>query len=190
MIPSTSSHLALIILTYNLERDLRIALLRQKRIVWNYNYQKYHKVKAKTQKAILDNGIDKPITLKTFGFFERVFRNKKMSDGSYERKAKGLMAYKKEPKYKFKDNLYVLVSPFTYSAGSELSNMLYTNKLGTFIGQETGGGYYGNTSGYESIPFGRGVIPHHTVIPTFEQYNTGVNASLDYALQLINDRKK
>ena len=41
------------------------------------NYQKYTKVRAKTQKAILDNGIDKPIKLRTFGLFERIFVNKK-----------------------------------------------------------------------------------------------------------------
>ncbi len=32
------------------------------------DYKKYLKVRAKTQKAILDNGVDKPITLKTLNF--------------------------------------------------------------------------------------------------------------------------
>lgn len=182
------------------------------------NYQKYIKVKAKTQKAILDNGIDKPITLKTFGFFERIFFNKKMKDGSYLRRpnvGEGLMAYKKEPKYKYKGNLYVLISPVTYSASSELSNMLFTNKHGTFIGQETGGGYYGNTSGYsqelilphskiiikipalqfmmnvdDTIPFGRGVIPHHSITPSFEQYANRVHASYEFALKLIANQQQ
>ena len=87
--------------------------------------------------------------------------------------------------------------------------MLYTNKIGTFIGQETGGGYYGNTSGYSEtfvlphskieieipalkfemkvndlIPFGKGVIPHHKVIPTFEQLLKGHNAALSFSLKL------
>ncbi|MEL7124246.1 MAG: S41 family peptidase, partial [Bacteroidota bacterium] len=123
-------------------------------LVYSYlgeNYQKYLKVKANRQSVVLDNGIDEPIKLKTFGFFERAFGNKKMKDGSYERKENigfGLKAYKKEPKYKFDGKLYVLISPVTYSGGSELCNMLHTNDLATFIGQETGGGYYGNTSGY------------------------------------------
>jgi C-terminal processing protease CtpA/Prc len=186
-------------------------------IVYSYlgqNYQKYHKVRAKTQEAVLDNGVDKPITLKTFGFLEKTFYNNKMQDGSYERKANrghGLMAYKDEPKYKFSGNLYVLISPITYSGASELSNMLYTNKLGTFIGQETGGAYCGNTSGYgkeltlphskiiidipalqfvmnvdDSIPVGRGVIPHYTVYPSFEQYVNRVNVPLEFALELID----
>ena len=65
------------------------------------NYQKYTKVRVKTQKAILDNGVDKPIKLKVFGILERIFTNNKMKDGSLERKTSfglGLMAYKKTPK--------------------------------------------------------------------------------------------
>ncbi len=181
------------------------------------NYQKYKKVRAKTQKAILDNGIDKPITLKAFGFWERIFTNKKMKDGSLARKegiGRGLMAYKREPDYKFSGKTYVIISPITYSGGSEFSNMMYTNDLATFVGQETGGGYWGNTSGYSQelvlpnskieigipalqfvmnvepkLPFGRGVIPHYEVVPTFEQYINGENASLTYILeQLENDK--
>lgn len=189
-------------------------------LVYSYlgqNYQKYSSVRAKAQKVILDNGVDKAIRLKTFGFFERFFFNRKRSDGSYARKENvgyGLMAYRKEPEYKFEGELYVLISPITYSAGSELANMLYTNDLGVFVGEETGGGYYGNTSGYskkltlphskitvyipslhfamnvkESIPFGRGVIPHYEVIPTFEEYINKENAALKFALGLIQKRQ-
>lgn len=181
------------------------------------NYQKYKKVKVKTQKAFLDNGSDKPIKLKAFGFFERVFTNKKMKDGTLERKQTpwvGLKAYKKEPDYKFSGETYVLISPITYSGASEYSNMMYSQGLATFVGQETGGGYLGNTSGYlkdvelphskivievptiqfvmnvePKLPFGRGVIPHHEVIPTFEQYINGENASLNFVLEQLENGK-
>ena len=179
------------------------------------NYQKYRKVRVKAQKAVLDNGTDKPITLKAFGFFERLFLNKKMEDGSLERRegiGKGLMAYKKEPEYKFRGQTHVLISPVTYSGGSEFSNMMYSQGLATFVGQETGGGYYGNTSGYgralvlpnsgikvsvpalqfvmnvkPKLPFGRGVIPHYEVIPTFEAYINGENAYLNYVLERLEN---
>lgn len=178
------------------------------------NYQKYSKVRAKTQKVILNNGIDKPIKLKAFGLLERIFLNKKMNDGSLERKNNiglGLMAYKKAPKNKFKGNVYVIVSPITYSGGSEFTNMMYSKGLATFIGQETGGGYYGNTSGYSQnltlpnskitieipalqfvmnvepkLPFGSGVKPHYVIIPTINQYINRENVNLEYALKLIN----
>ena len=181
------------------------------------NYQKYLKVRAKTQIAVLDNGIDEPIKLKTFGILERIFSNKKMPDGSLERKTSfglGLMAYKKNQKNKFKGKIYVIISPVTYSGGSEFSNMMYSQGLATFIGQETGGGYLGNTSGYSrnltlpnskitieipalqfvmnvepKLPFGSGVKPHYQVIPKVNQYTNNENVCLEYALKLINEKK-
>ena len=177
------------------------------------NYQKYLKVRAKTQKAILDNGVDKPIVLKTFGWLEKTFYNSKKDDGSYERKPNagfGLMAYKNEPQHRFKGKVFVIISPITYSGGSEFSNMMYSQGLATFVGEETGGGYFGNTSGYgqlltlpnskiaidipalqfmmnvaPKLPFGSGVKPHHKVIPTIEQYINKENVGLDYILKLI-----
>lgn len=179
------------------------------------NYQKYNKVRAKTQKAILDNGVDKPIKLKTFGLLERIFTTNKMSDGSLERRnnsiGPGLMAYKNEPKYKFKGNkIYVIIGPITYSGGSEFANMVYSQGLATFVGQETGGSYYGNTSGYsqelilphskieidipalqfkmnvkDKIPFGRGVIPDHEIIPTIERYKNREKVALNYILNKL-----
>lgn len=181
------------------------------------NYQKYKKVRVKSQKAILDNGVDKAITLKAYGFLERIFTTKKMEDGSLERKeglGSGLMAYKKEPENKFSGKTYVIIGPVTYSGGSEFSNMMYTNDLAIFVGQETGGGYIGNTSGYREnltlpnskvlikipalqfimnvepkLPYGRGVIPHYEVISTFEQYTNRENASLNYILEQLEIEK-
>lgn len=175
------------------------------------NYQKYHKVRANRHKVVLDNGKDKPIKIKNFGFFEKLLINKKMEDGSYERRegiGMGLKAYKKTPKYKFKGKTYVIISPVTYSGASEFSNMMYSQGLATFVGQETGGGYLGNTSGYGKklvlphskitvkiptlqfimnvkplLPKGRGVIPYHEVIPTYEQYVNGENAPLTFILE-------
>lgn len=177
------------------------------------DYQKYKKVSAKTQKTTLDNGVDKPITFKTFSFLVRTFGYKKMEDGSLERRqwiGPGLRAYKKEPKSKFTGKVYVIISPVTYSGSSEFSNMMYSKKLATFVGQETGGGYLGNTSGFSKIlvlpnskikislpalqfvmnvepllPIGRGVIPHYEVIPTFEQYKNKENAPLEFILEQI-----
>ncbi|WP_378187327.1 S41 family peptidase [Aquimarina sp. W85] len=173
------------------------------------NYKKYKSVCAKSQVSILDNGIDEPIKLKTFGFFERIFGNDKMPDKSYCRKRNmgfGLMAYKKEPRYKYDGKLFVIISPVTYSGGSEFSNMIKTSNRGIFVGKETGGGYYGNTSGYSSelvlphsrllidIPslkfemnvqngeFGRGIIPDYKVVPTITEYLTKQNIPIKFIL--------
>lgn len=176
------------------------------------NYQKYDKVKVKASKAVLDNGLDEPIVLKSLGFFERLFQYSKKADGSLERKLNsghGLMAFKKEPENKFNGKVYVIIGPTTYSGGSEFANMMVTNGIGTFIGQETGGGYYGNTSGYSQqlilpnsqieiklpalqfvmnvkpyFPFGSGVKPHYQVIPTFDEFINRKEVALDFILEL------
>ncbi|MEL6971712.1 MAG: S41 family peptidase [Bacteroidota bacterium] len=175
------------------------------------NYQKYIKVRAKAQDVTLDNGIDPPQRARTFSFLEKWFFNQRMPDGSYERKPNaghGLMAYKREPKHKFEGELFVIISPITYSGGSEFSNMVYTQTEAIFIGEETGGGFYGNTSGYgfelelphsgitvdlpalqfvmdvEGLPFGRGVIPHYQAIPDIQTYLKGPEAILNFILEL------
>lgn len=86
------------------------------------NYQKYRAVKAKTQKAILDNGVDKQITLKTYGLLEKFFTTKTLEDGSLIRRngifGPGLMAFSKDPKYKFRGkNIFIIIGPGTYSGG-------------------------------------------------------------------------
>lgn len=181
------------------------------------NYQKYLKVRAKNQKVILDNGIDQTISLKTFGFLEKMFSNRKMKDGSYERKLnakEGLMAFKKSPKNKFEGNVYIIINPITYSGASEFANMMYSQDLATFIGQETGGSYYGNTSGYSrelilpnskisveipalqfvmnvapKLPLGSGVIPKFEVIPTIDQYMNQENVCLEFILKSIDENQ-
>lgn len=173
------------------------------------NYQKYHSVCAKSQHSVLDNGVDRPIHLRTFDWPEVWWLNTKETDGRYCRRPKighGLMAYRKAPRYRYTNKLYVLISPVTYSGGSELANMLYTQSRAIFVGEETGGGYRGNTSGYSSrlelphsgliidIPtlqfdmnvqggvWGRGVLPDYCVIPTIEDYLNDIPTGLNFIL--------
>ena len=39
------------------------------------------------------------------------------------------------------------------------------------------------------LPFGRGVIPHYEVIPTFEEYVNGENAYLKYVLERLESEE-
>ena len=85
---------------------------------------------------------------------------------------------------------------------------------GIFIGEETGGTYAGNVSGYSEtiklphskirvdIPTvhfqvdvqpqrpGRGVFPAHYVPQTAADYREGTNAKLEYTLELIQGRRR
>lgn len=111
----------------------------------------------------------------------------------------------------FKGHLYILTSGWTYSGGAEFCSLVREHSNAIFIGQETGGGYYGNTSGTIleltlpvtklriDIPIlkfnlavhkgirGRGVIPDYEVKPSFESFNQRVDKELKLALSLIDE---
>lgn len=112
----------------------------------------------------------------------------------------------------FKGRLYVLISGKTYSGGADCAAIIKANTQAIFIGEETGGGFYGKSGGIslylslpnthmrvkiptlkyaiaaksKSIPFGRGVMPDHQVVTTFSEYMKGTDAVLKYALKLID----
>lgn len=134
-------------------------------------------------------------------------------DGRILRK-KSVLPTEKPQKKPFKGNLYILCSGKTYSGGSEFVSIAKMYSAATIIGEETGGGFYGQTSGsyvhlllpntnieiripllkfhttFESdkIPFGRGVIPNYEVVPTFEEYINGTDSELEYTLRMIDKK--
>jgi C-terminal processing protease CtpA/Prc len=136
------------------------------------------------------------------------------SDGRFLRKKEILVpAAPRENAYAGK--IYVLTGGLTYSGGSEFASIIKGNRpQSIFIGEETGGGYYGNTSGSYliltlpnskltiripllkfvvevggDIPFGRGVIPDHEVQPSIDQYLNGTDAEMNFTLKLIRERR-
>lgn len=111
-------------------------------------------------------------------------------------------------------NVYILTSGWTYSGGAEFASLMREHTDAVFIGEEVGGGYYGNTSGYsieltlpntgivvdlpllrfvldvsDKVPFGRGVLPHYPVQPTIDEYIKGYDAEMEFALRLINKKQ-
>ena len=50
----------------------------------------------------------------------------------------------------FKGEIVVLINAYTFSAASDFSARLHYAKRATFIGEETGGSYIGNISGFSS----------------------------------------
>ena len=110
--------------------------------------------------------------------------------------------------------VYFLVRGKTYSSAAEFSSVAKSNNRGTFIGEETGGGYYGNTSGARATFFlpatgirvnlpldkyvtavkkttfkDRGVIPDHIVIPSIEDILHQKDVQLDYALKMAGQNE-
>jgi hypothetical protein len=110
---------------------------------------------------------------------------------------------------RFNGEVYVLMSPITYSAGIVFTSTIKDFNFATIVGQETGGN--ANQTGQGNLfnlphsqlrayiatrlivrPSGivepGGVKPDHIVFPTQETLAEGRDVELEYAVQLINDK--
>ncbi|UCG87366.1 MAG: hypothetical protein JSW71_02135 [Gemmatimonadota bacterium] len=110
----------------------------------------------------------------------------------------------------FGGDVYILINGGSFSATGEFTSVVHHHQRATFVGEECGAGYYGNTSGmmvmlelpnsglrvrvplvrytmavsgYE--PLDRGLIPEHQVEPTIEDILADRDTVLEYALELI-----
>lgn len=110
-------------------------------------------------------------------------------------------------KNRFRGELVVLINAFTFSAATEVATILHHAKRAEFIGEETGGSYVGNISGYiptlrlpnsrlqinlalisirrsffEDRFIDRGVVPDIPVEPTIEDLISKNDIQLEQAL--------
>ncbi|BAU52402.1 S41 family peptidase [Mucilaginibacter gotjawali] len=111
----------------------------------------------------------------------------------------------------FTGKVEFLIGGKSFSGAAEFSSIARTNSRGAFIGEETAGGYYGNTSGSKkalilpntkirvNIPLtryvmavkkvkykDRGIIPDYTIVPTIHDYLGHEDVQMNFALGLIN----
>lgn len=113
----------------------------------------------------------------------------------------------------FEGDVYILIDGFSFSAASDFAAMMKSSGLATIIGEESGGGYYGNTSMQKSYvtlpnsklrleiplvrhqlnvdpdknPLGRGVIPDHEVSSTLEDVLHGKDRQMEWTLDFIKN---
>ncbi len=118
----------------------------------------------------------------------------------------------KQPTYNGK--VYILTNGVTFSAASDFAAMMKSSGLAIIIGEESGGGYFGNTSMEKSYvtlphskiqleiplvrhqlnvdekknPFGRGVIPDHEVLPSIEDVINGFDRQMEWTLNFIKEQ--
>lgn len=110
----------------------------------------------------------------------------------------------------FDGEIALLIDGDTFSTAADVATVAHFLGLATFVGQETGGGYDGNTSGNSSqlvltnsgckvgIPmwmyttanighefYGRGVIPDHEVTLTIEDLLDGTDREMELALKIL-----
>jgi len=111
--------------------------------------------------------------------------------------------------YYFKGKVYILIDGFSFSTCADVATVAHYLDLATFVGEETGGGYDGNTSGHSEtytlpntsitvrIPrwmyttansghkyYGRGVIPQYNIEPNLEDIIRGDDTILSFTIEL------
>lgn len=110
----------------------------------------------------------------------------------------------------FNGKIEFLIGGKSFSGAAEFSAIAKSNERGIFIGEETGGGYYGNTSGHKialelpntkirvNIPMikyvmsvrqskykDRGIIPDYVVVLSINDYMQHKDPQMDLAMKLI-----
>ncbi|QHV95372.1 S41 family peptidase [Spirosoma endbachense] len=111
----------------------------------------------------------------------------------------------------FKGRVFYLINGLSFSTTVEFCAIAKSNERGEFIGEETGGGYYGNTSGQTikiELPHSRlnviiprfkyvnyvkkvsyrdrGVLPDYTITPTVNDLVQQTDVQLKFALKLVH----
>ncbi len=119
------------------------------------------------------------------------------------------LAVQKPSENNFKNTVLFLINGKSFSTTAEFCSIAKSNKRGKFVGEETGGGYYGNTSGERTtiilpnsnikinIPLDkyvmavqkakyrdRGIIPDYIIIPTIDDFIQNKDVQLSLALKL------
>lgn len=158
---------------------------------------------------------------KQFKFLYRIFYKmpKKVDSTYYWKGANGWLTkefnyYKvqKPASNNYMGTVYILTNGGCMSSCADLVAILSHNKKAVVIGQETGGGYQGNTSGMmpttkikgnlqmvtplqkytnavdPNTNFGRGTIPDYIVKPTLENWMNKKDAEMELVQELINSK--
>ncbi|MBO9673759.1 MAG: hypothetical protein J7577_09980 [Sphingobacteriaceae bacterium] len=165
----------------------------------------------------------------TFSFLDYTeYRNKKSRD-DFEKELRSEFYRSNDGRYldlpgkykgdtpqvnRFKGDVYILISGLTFSGGSEFAALAKNYTKARFIGEETGGGYYGNTSGFfiqytlpnskltgriplikfvveekhNTIAFGHGLMPDNEVQPKIDEYLSGYDTEMEFVKKLIKNK--
>lgn len=140
-------------------------------------------------------------------------KSNQINDSTYNLKNEPMLKPQKPSNPQYRGKLYVLINGGTFSAASDLAALIKSNDLATFVGTETGGGYYGNTSMEDAwvtlpntkvrvriplvrhflpvkdkVPLGRGVIPDHEVEQSITDLINGVDTQMEFVLKLLTEK--
>lgn len=146
------------------------------------------------------------LTAKPFPYYASI----ETTSRKFEKKDHDLLAIQQPQEDNFKGSVFMLINGKSFSATTDVCGIARQFANVKFIGEETGGGYYGNTSGARTtlylpntqikvnIPLwkykaavkplkykDRGIIPDYPVTPTITDYIQHKDVQMDYALKLV-----
>ena len=135
-------------------------------------------------------------------------------DGLYSLRAHANLGIQQPAAPAFKGRVIALINGGAFSTTAELISQLRDKQRATFVGEESGGAYHGNSSGRDAVlvlpnsglrlgiplvtyklalggshPVGRGVMPEHVVQAAIGDYLAGRDPQWDRALSLARDGK-
>lgn len=145
-----------------------------------------------------------------YAFAKAVF-SKKQSDSGFHLKRFEKHYYAPVTKNHFEGNVYILQGGLTFSASTLFTSPIMKQKNVTIVGEESGGGYYGNSammipniklpnSGLlfrlplyrlvmdKTRPKGNGVIPHVMVDPSSYAIKQGFDIKLEAVKKMIQQK--
>jgi hypothetical protein len=166
----------------------------------------YTQINQKRFKVQADR--NKTYTFRPFGWFNGLWIEKKEKTALFQ--IRPAFTYNNPVKnYKYKGNIFILTGPNTFSSAAFFSSLAHRYTKAIFVGQETGGGYYGTSAGtwvklilpYSKItvhiptilfrlnvgglPFGRGVPPHINYAPTYDDTFFGKDEIWEFISQKL-----
>ncbi|NQZ74835.1 MAG: hypothetical protein HRT61_01810 [Ekhidna sp.] len=149
---------------------------------------------------------------KGFNTMGKLLKRDKTKPGFYTYNFSRQVKKQKPAKNPYTGELIILINGGTFSAASEVASILHTHRRAKFIGEETGGGYYGNNSAmmygiqlpnskinyylpiiryYLAVdhePFiGHGLIPDIQIPQSYENYISPQDEVLDKAIEILKD---
>jgi hypothetical protein len=136
----------------------------------------------------------------------------KKSDGLIHNRFYETHYYEPKTSHHFDGNIYIIQGGYTFSAATILSSFLKGQNNVTIVGEESGGGFYGNTAMHipniilpniklqvrlpmfryvmDTIrPKGRGVMPDIEIYPSSAAIKNGVDLKMEAVRKLIKEKR-
>jgi len=140
-------------------------------------------------------------------------KTKKINDSTFIVKSEKTLKPYGPSRPQFDGDIYILINGRSSSTTSDFVALMKSYDKAIFIGEETGGGYYGNTSAVEievTLPntkikvwtptvcyttnvkpiaeFGRGTIPDYEVQPSIQDEINDIDTELNFTLKIIKEK--